>query len=109
LGGNNKITIEVTLNPPFVIKNFELFTGDRDERVSAINKLKDAGYNVGITFAPLILRENWMDDYIELFKYIDDHLTEKAKENLKGPEFRNLAIACICYKNQLSQALILCI
>lgn len=87
LDHNNRMTIKIALSPDFVVKKFEIFTGGIAERISAINKLKDAGYNVGITFAPIILRDYWMEDYIELFKYIDEHLTEKAKENLKGDAF----------------------
>jgi len=74
-------------NPPFIVKRFEYFTGDIEARISALNKLKDAGYNVGISFAPIILREHWLDDCIDLFKYIDERLTEKAKENLIGDAF----------------------
>ena len=87
LNHHSKITIKVTFAPPYQIENFEFFTGDVDGRVSALNELKKAGYNVGINFAPLILRGNWLDDYIELFRFIDKNLIDEAKENLIGEAF----------------------
>ena len=37
-------------------------------RIEAINKLKEAGYRIGILIAPVIMVENWKDKYLELIK-----------------------------------------
>ena len=87
LDHNERISILMTLNPQFVIKKFEFFTGSVASRVQAMNKLADAGYRVGITFSPIIMRENWLEDYIELFRYIDKNLIDKAKPGLFGQAF----------------------
>ena len=87
LDHNGRITILMTLNPPFVVRNFEFLTGSIADRVQALNKLANAGYKVGITFSPIILRENWLEDYASLFQYIDKNLTYKAKTELFGQAF----------------------
>ena len=87
LNHNNRITILMTVSPPYIIKNFEYFTGPLEDRIHALNKLKKAGYSIGVSFSPIILRDNWLEDYVELFRYIDDHLIEDAKEDLIGEAF----------------------
>jgi DNA repair photolyase len=87
LNHNGKITIKITLAPPRQIEQFEYFTGTLEERIDALNRLKEAGYNVGINFSPLVLRENWLEEYIDHFKFIDANLTDAAKENLIGETF----------------------
>jgi DNA repair photolyase len=87
LNHNGKTTIKLTLAPPRQINRFEYFTGSLTERIDALNRLKNAGYNVGINFSPIVLRANWLEDYTDLFRYIDANLTNAAKENLVGEAF----------------------
>jgi len=87
LNHNGRITIKITLAPPIQIRRFEFLTGSLDERMIALNRLKEAGYNVGINFSPIVLKENWLEDYTDLFRFIDANLIDAAKENLIGEAF----------------------
>ena len=87
LAHNSRTTIKVTMAPPRQIRNFEFFTGGLEDRIRAVNRLKDAGYNVGLNFSPLVLRNGWLEDYVELFRVIDANLTNEAKDGLIGDAF----------------------
>ena len=77
-----KIIIRVSVNPEEIIRKVEFGTSDLDSRINAINKLKDAGYKVGLLIAPVIFVENWKDKYLELIKYLDAKLSQKVKKEL---------------------------
>ena len=77
-----KIIIRVSVNPEEIIRKVEFGTSDLDSRINAINKLKDAGYKVGLLIAPIIFVENWKDKYLELIKYLDAKLSQKVKKEL---------------------------
>lgn len=80
--GKEKIIPRVSINPQEIINMVEFGTSRLDERVIAINKLKSAGYNVGILIAPIILIDNWQKLYSKLFKYLIDHLSEESKKDI---------------------------
>lgn len=52
------------------------------KRVEAINKLKKAGYPVGILIAPVVLVDNWKEKYEELVKFLKENLSEEVKKNV---------------------------
>ena len=82
LNHKGKIIIRVSVNPEEIIRKVEFGTSDLDSRINAINKLKDAGYKVGLLIAPVIFVENWKDKYLELIKYLDAKLSKKVKKEL---------------------------
>lgn len=51
-------------------------------RIQAINKLKEAGYPVGILIAPVVLVENWKEKYEELFVTLEKELSAKVKKEI---------------------------
>ena len=51
-------------------------------RIEAINKLKDAGYEVGILIAPVILVDNWKSLYLELIQTLYEKLSTKVKNDV---------------------------
>ena len=79
LDHQGKITIRMSVNPEEIINKVEFGTSRLKERVIAINKLKEAGYNVGILIAPVIMVENWKQLYSDLIKYLKENLSEKVK------------------------------
>ena len=79
LDHQGKITIRMSVNPEEIINKVEFGTSMLKERVIAINKLKEAGYNVGILIAPVIMVENWKQLYSDLIKYLKENLSEKVK------------------------------
>ena len=48
----------------------------------SINKLKQAGYTVGILIAPVILVDNWKELYEELIKYLYENLSNEVKKDV---------------------------
>jgi spore photoproduct lyase len=98
-----KIRIRFSLMPESKRKIHEPETSTILERIQAIEKFKDAGYEVYLSFSPIIVYDGWLDDYEELFALINNnvlnekgiyaecifltHNTEKHYENLlKNPE-----------------------
>ena len=81
LNHNGKITIRMSVNPEEIINKVEFGTSHLLERITAINKLKEAGYNIGILIAPVIFIENWKEKYLELIKILDEKLSKKVKKD----------------------------
>ena len=68
LDHKGKVIIRMSVNPEEIINKVEFGTSRLKQRIEAINKLKDAGYKVGILIAPVILVDNWKELYLELIK-----------------------------------------
>lgn len=79
---NNKIIVRMSVNPENVINKIEFGTSRLKNRIEAINKLKDAGYKVGILIAPVVMIENWKEEYLNLIKYLSENLSEKVKKDV---------------------------
>ena len=71
----------MSVNPEEIINKVEFGTSHLLERITAINKLKEAGYNIGILIAPVIFIENWKEKYLELIKILDKKLSKKVKKD----------------------------
>ncbi len=82
LNSNGKVTIRMSVNPEEIINKVEFGTSRLLERIEAINKLKEANYNVGIIIAPVIFIENWKAKYLELIKILDEKLSKKVKQDV---------------------------
>ena len=82
LDHKGKIIIRMSVNPAEIIRKVEFGTSDLDSRINAVNKLKEAGYTVGLLIAPVIFVENWDEKYLELIKYLDAKLSAKVKKDL---------------------------
>lgn len=77
-----KVIVRMSVNPEEIINNIEFGTSRLKGRIEAINKLKDAGYMVGIIIAPVVMVNNWKELYLELIKTLEKELTEKVKKDL---------------------------
>jgi len=77
-----KVTVRMSVNPEQIINRVEFGTSRLKGRIEAINKLKEAGYNIGILIAPVIMVENWKELYLELIKRLSEGLTEKVKKDV---------------------------
>lgn len=80
--GKERVIFRMSVNPKEVIQKVEIGTSRLEQRVEAINKLKEAGYKVGILIAPVIFVDNWEKLYEELVIYLKENLTEKAKQDV---------------------------
>ena len=59
LNHNGKIIVRMSINPEEIINKIEFGTSRLNKRIEAINKLKNAGYKIGILIAPIVLVDNW--------------------------------------------------
>lgn len=82
LDHKGKIIARVSVNPEEIINNVEFGTSRLDGRINAINKLKEAGYEVGILIAPVIFVENWKEEYLALIKTLESRLSAKVKRDV---------------------------
>ena len=80
LNHNGKVIIRMSVNPEEIIKNVEFGTSRLLDRIEAINKVKEAGYKVGILIAPVIMVDNWKEKYLELIKTLEQKLSPKVKK-----------------------------
>ncbi len=80
LNHKGKVTVRMSVNPEYIINRVEFGTSRLDKRIEAINKLEEAGYNVGILIAPVIMVQNWKEMYSELIKMLDSKLSKKVKQ-----------------------------
>ena len=79
---NNRIIVRMSVNPEIIIDKIELGTSRLKNRIEAINKLKKEGYKVGILIAPVVLIDNWKNEYENLVKYLVDNLSEEVKKDV---------------------------
>lgn len=82
ISGIEKVIVRMSVNPESIINAVEFGTSRLNNRIRAINKLKDAGYKVGILIAPVIFVDNWKILYSELIQKLADELSEKVKKDL---------------------------
>ena len=82
LDHKGKVTIRMSVNPEDIINKVEFGTSRLKGRIEAINKLKEAGYNVGILIAPVIMVENWKSLYLELIRKLSVELSPNAKKDV---------------------------
>lgn len=82
LDHKGKVTIRMSVNPEDIINKVEFGTSRLDGRIKAINKLKEAGYNIGILIAPVILVDNWKKLYLELIQRLNQELSDKVKKDV---------------------------
>ena len=82
LDHQGKIIVRMSVNPEEIINRVEFGTSRLSNRIEAINELKEAGYEVGILIAPIILVDNWKKLYGDLIQILEKELTEKVKKDV---------------------------
>lgn len=80
INGKEKVIIRMSVNPMEIIQKVEFGTSSLQNRIIAINKLKSAGYRVGILIAPIILVENWEELYENLLIELSNKLSIEVKK-----------------------------
>lgn len=78
--GNTQMRISV--NPQEIIRKVEFGTSSLKDRITAANKMFEAGYKIGLNIAPIILEEGWEVMYENMFKEVKKLLLPKLKEQL---------------------------
>ena len=82
ISDKSRIIPRMSLNPSRIITNVEFKTSNLNNRLNAINKLVDAGYMPYILIAPVIITDNFKEDYENLILTMKENLSYKAKNNI---------------------------
>ena len=72
-----KIRIRFSLMPQYMSTLHEPGTSKIIDRIKAINAFIEAGYDVHVNFSPVIVEDNWLEDYEELFNMLNDYVEYK--------------------------------
>ncbi|MCX7709280.1 MAG: spore photoproduct lyase [Clostridia bacterium] len=73
--------MRISVNPPEIIKKAEIGTASLKDRIAAANKMYQAGYRIGINIAPIILLDDWKEQYHELIEELSRTLDDGLREN----------------------------
>ena len=72
-----KIRIRFSLMPQNMADIHEKNTSKIIDRIKAIDKFIDSGYDVHINYSPVIVYDGWLQDYAKLFELVDKHVRWK--------------------------------
>jgi len=72
-----KIRIRFSLMPQNISDELEPNTSKIIDRIKAIDAFIDAGYDVHINFSPVVVYNNWLQDYEDLFDYVNTYVDYK--------------------------------
>ncbi|WP_353097645.1 spore photoproduct lyase [Tissierella praeacuta] len=75
---NRHTKFRFSINTRYIINKFEHNTSSFEERIEAARKIAKAGYPLGFIIAPIMIYDNWQNDYKELL--------DKLKSELEGYE-----------------------
>ncbi len=88
--GTNNIVISWTFSPQLIVDAYEHKTPSLEKRVRAAEEVQRAGYNVGICLDPIILCEDWFNNYKAMFEMLFDRLDIKKIRFISLGGFRYL-------------------
>jgi len=82
LDHQGRTILRMSVNPQSIIQKVEFGTSSLKNRIKALNQICDAGYKVGLLIAPVVLVEDWMEQYARLIEQLADELSPQAKQAL---------------------------
>lgn len=77
-----KVRVRFSLMPQHYADLLEPNTSPIIDRIKAIDRFIEAGYEVHINFSPVIVHDKWLDHYMYLFEEVNKHV--KYKELVKA-------------------------
>jgi len=80
----NRIRIRFSLMPQNYSDILEPNTSLIIDRIKAIDKFIEKGYEVHINFSPVIVTDTWYQDYKDLFLLVDEHVSPENKDKVKA-------------------------
>jgi len=72
-----KVRIRFSLMPQYYADFLEPNTSPILDRIKAIDRFIEAGYDVHINFSPVIVHDRWLNHYEYLFKQVEEHVKYK--------------------------------
>ena len=79
-----KTRCRFSLMPPAIAKILDVRTSKIADRIATINDFVEAGYEVNVNFAPVVVYDGWLEAYAELFTMLDDTISDRAKQQLQA-------------------------
>ncbi|MCT4599072.1 MAG: spore photoproduct lyase [Vallitalea sp.] len=73
---NNHTKFRFSINTPYVINKFEHNTSNYEERIEGASKIAKAGYPIGFIIAPIMIYDNWKDEYRQLLEKLKTQLID---------------------------------
>ncbi len=73
----NNIVVSFSVNPTVVVKNEELNAASIEGRLAAAKTLANHGYKIALHFDPVVLIDNFYNEYENLIKMIFLHISPK--------------------------------
>jgi spore photoproduct lyase len=73
----SKVRIRFSLMPQHYSDLLEPNTSPILDRIKAIDRFIEAGYDVHINFSPVIVHDRWLEHYEYLFKQVEEHVKHK--------------------------------
>jgi spore photoproduct lyase len=80
----NKIRIRFSLMPQAYSDILEPRTSKIIDRINAINRFIEAGYDVHVNFSPVIVQDDWLYQYRLLFEQLNASVKEEYKPRVKA-------------------------
>lgn len=77
-----KVRIRFSLMPQKYSSILEPNTSSIKDRITAVNKFIEAGYDVHLNFSPVIVTDNWLHDYKILFNQVNKLINDDYKSNI---------------------------
>lgn len=74
--------IRLSMMPEHHRKTLELNTASIEDRITAINKLVDAGFEVHINLSPIVVTSAIAQEYADLLSLINDSISDRVKSQL---------------------------
>lgn len=71
---NDHTKFRFSINTKYVISQFEHGTTGFEERIEAARKIAGAGYPIGFIIAPIMIYENWKEDYESLLERLSNEI-----------------------------------
>ncbi len=75
----NHTCFRFSINTENIIRKYEHNTPSVEERIYAASKVYKAGYDLGFIIGPIIIYDNWKEDYLDLFKQLKSQLSQPLK------------------------------
>ena len=74
-----KVRIRFSLMPQRIANQLEPNTSLIIDRIKAVDQFIAAGYEVHLNFSPVVVYQDWLEDYQELFDLCNEHIKNKDK------------------------------
>jgi spore photoproduct lyase len=81
---DRKIRIRFSLMPQIISSVLEPNTSKIIDRIKAVNDFYEAGYDVHLNYSPIVVYNNYQEDYNKLFKLVDDIVDDSIKPKVKA-------------------------